>query len=108
VIWAFATAGICGLLLGLGFRAPSVVAASILIMVGGVIALPLAGLPLWMVLVVPLGAVSALQVGYMLGLVVWYATSRASRPGAEASPRAASEDVDARTPTSEPSAPARR
>jgi hypothetical protein len=79
VLWAIAAAGSVGLLLGLRFRMPAVLAASALILAGGSAAVPFAGAPLWTVLGTTFGTVCALQGGYLVGLLLWCALSRSSR-----------------------------
>jgi hypothetical protein len=76
VLWAFASCGAIGLFLGLRFRAPAVIAASAIILVGGAVVAPLIGLSLWAALAAPLGAMCALQSGYIVGLMLWCAISR--------------------------------
>jgi hydrogenase/urease accessory protein HupE len=77
MLWAFTAAGTVGLLLGLRFRMPSVLAASVIILVGAMVAAPVAGLPLWTALAAAFGALFALQSGYLVGLALWSASSHA-------------------------------
>jgi hypothetical protein len=107
VLWAFAACGLIGLFLGLRFRAPSVIVASGIVVVGGVAVAPLTGLPFWTALAALLGALCALQSGYIVGLLLWCAISRASRPtpGADEHPEA-SRGSGVRLSTSRPSAAA--
>ena len=101
MLWAFAAAASIGLVLGLRFRAPSVIVASAIVVAGGVAVAPLTGLPFWTALAGILGGLCALQGGYIVGLMLWCAVSRASGPrhGAPGD-RAASKDADVRLPTS--------
>jgi hypothetical protein len=78
MLWAFTAAGTVGLLLGLRFRMPSVLAASVVILVGAIVAAPLAGLPLWTALAAAFGALFALQSGYLVGLALWSTSPRAN------------------------------
>lgn len=80
MIWLLAGAGAVGLLLGLRFRVPSVVAASALISAGALVAVPVIGLPLWTALWVGFGALCALQGGFVVGLLLWCAATRVRWP----------------------------
>jgi hypothetical protein len=104
MLWAFAAAASIGLVLGLRFRAPSVIVASAIVVAGGVAVAPLTGLPFWTALAAILGGLCALQGGYIVGLMLWCALSRTSglrraTPG----DRAAPEDADVGLPPSRPS-----
>ena len=79
VLWAVAAAGIVGLVLGLRFRIAAVLAASVLVLIGGVVAVPLTGLSAWTVLGIDLCALCALQGGYLAGLLLWCAGTRVGR-----------------------------
>ncbi len=75
-----AGAGAVGLLLGLRLRVPSVVAASVLILVGTLIAIPVIGLTPWTALAGGFGSLCALQGGYIVGLLLWCAATRVRWP----------------------------
>jgi hypothetical protein len=64
-----AAAGI-GFLLGLRYRVPAAVAASAAAVVAGALVAYLKGASLWAILLLPVGAVVALQCGYLGGLLV--------------------------------------
>jgi hypothetical protein len=64
-----AAAGI-GFLLGLRYRVPAVVVASAAAAIAGALIAYLKGASLWGVLLLPVGAVVALQCGYLGGLLV--------------------------------------
>jgi hypothetical protein len=107
VLWAFAACGVVGLFLGLRFRAPAVIAASAIILVGGAVLAPLIGLPLWTALAAPLGAMCALQSGYIVGLMLWCGISRARPQLRDAlSARESSADAEVRLDASRQSAAA--
>jgi len=101
MLWTFAAAGLIGLVLGLRFRAPAVIAASGIVVVGGVAVAPLSGLPFWTALAALLGTLCALQSGYIVGLMLWSVVSRARRApaGTDEHPEAAT-GSEARLPAS--------
>jgi len=103
VLWAFTIAGMIGLVLGLRYRMPAIVAASGLVLVGGIAVAPLTGLPLWTALAAPFGALCALQSGYIAGLMLSCAMSSAR---ATAPPRGAAAGVHQHLPLARPSAAA--
>jgi len=104
VLWTFATCGVVGLLLGLRFRAPSVIAASAIIVVGSAAVAPLIGLPFWPALALPLGGLCALQSGYIVGLMLWCAASRARPQPRDALSDREPSDAEGCVPASRPSA----
>jgi hypothetical protein len=64
-----AAAGV-GFLLGLRFRVPAVVAASAVVAAATLALALFRGAPLWVALTAPIGAIVALQVGYLVALVL--------------------------------------
>jgi hypothetical protein len=75
---ALITAAGLGFLLGLRYRIPAVVAGSA-VAAAATLALALfRGAPLWVVLLTPMGAIVALQGGYLIALVLANTTFRAS------------------------------
>ena len=78
MLWLYVAAGGLGLLLGLCFRVPAVVAASaVLALASATVGPLLAGWSVWTVLAAALGGVFALQCGYFAGLLLMCAWSRA-------------------------------
>ena len=69
-------AGGTGLLLGLRFRVPAVFVASVVVAVACIATAPLIDLPLLTSVAVAFGLLSALQGGYLMGLIVRGAWSR--------------------------------
>jgi hypothetical protein len=81
---ALITAAGLGFLLGLRYRIPAVVAASAAVAVATLTLALFRGAPLWVVLIAPMGAIVALQGGYLIALVLTHTTFRAgSWEGAE-------------------------
>ena len=79
-----------GFLLGLRYRVPAVVVASAVAAVAGAWIAYLKGASLWAILMLPVGAVVALQCGYLGGLLVAFgvAHSRQRRRHSSAPERA--------------------
>ena len=75
---ALITAAGLGFLLGLRYRIPAVVAASAAVAVATLALALFRGAPLWVVLLAPMGAIVALQGGYLIALVLTNTTFRAS------------------------------
>jgi hypothetical protein len=98
VIWLLAGAGAVGLLLGLRFRIPSILAASTVILAGGLVAVPVTGL--WTALAGAFGALCALQGGYVMGLLLWCAAARVRWPLGLAQRESTAEDHVRATRTS--------
>jgi hypothetical protein len=71
-----------GFLLGLRYRPPALVAASALAAVIGPIIAHLTGASLWIVLLASVGAVVALQCGYLGGSLLNFSITR-SNPGSD-------------------------
>lgn len=80
MLGALVATGGLGLLLGLRYRIPAALAASVVVaVVVGMVAL-VTGASAWAVLAGAAGAAIALQLGYLCGLLLAFATaSRASR-----------------------------
>ena len=74
---ALVLAGGLGFLLGLRYRVPAVVPASALAAVMGPAVAYVAGAELWVVLIASVGAVVALQCGYLGGLLLTFRAMRA-------------------------------
>jgi len=72
-----------GFLLGLRYRAPAVVVASAAAVVMGPAIAYQAGASFWAVVLAPIGAVVALQCGYLGGLLLSFLVAR-TRPEREA------------------------
>jgi hypothetical protein len=77
MLGALVAAGGVGLLLGLCFRVPAVIFASAGAAIVSVGVAQAIGASPWAVLLLPIGAVVALQCGYLGGLMLGLATSRA-------------------------------
>jgi hypothetical protein len=77
MIGALVAAGGLGLLLGLRYRVPALLFASIAVAVAAAVVAVLAGASALAALGLSLGAVATLQCGYLGGLLVAYAASRA-------------------------------
>jgi hypothetical protein len=74
---ALITAAGLGFLLGLRYRIPAVVAASAVVAAATFTLALMRGAPLWVVLIAPMGAIVALQGGYLLALMLPHTTYRA-------------------------------
>jgi hypothetical protein len=74
---ALVLAGGLGFLLGLRYRVPAVVPASALAAVMGPAVAYVTGAELWVVLIASVGAVVALQCGYLGGLLLTFSATRA-------------------------------
>ena len=77
MLWAFAAAGGTGLLLGLWFRVPALIAASGLTAVACFSLAPFADLGLMLSFVFTIALLGVLQAGYLAGLLLFCAWSRA-------------------------------
>lgn len=76
MLWAYASAGGFGLLLGLRYRASAVIAASAVLMLLGATACRLAGWSIWSAVAGAFSSALALQCGYVVGLLLTCAASR--------------------------------
>jgi hypothetical protein len=74
---ALVLAGGLGFLLGLRYRVPAVVPASAVAVVMGPVVAYVAGAELWLVLIASVGAVVALQCGYLGGLLLAFSATHA-------------------------------
>jgi hypothetical protein len=77
---ALVLAGGLGFLLGLRFRVPAVVPASAVAAVMGPLVAHLASAGVWAVVGASVGAVVALQCGYLGGLLLSFLTARRAKP----------------------------
>lgn len=77
-----ASAGL-GVLLGLRYRIPAVLVGSVAVAIAGVVLAWFIDASAWTMLTLPAGAVVALQLGYLGGLLLSHAASRARRTGWE-------------------------
>lgn len=77
MFWAYAAAGGLGLLLGLRYRVPAVLAASAAFALLSIAIAPFAGWSPWATLAVALGGAFTLQCGYLAGLMMMCAAARA-------------------------------
>jgi hypothetical protein len=77
---ALVLAGGLGFLLGLRYRVPVVVPASAGAVVLGAVVSYLAGSELWIVVISAVGAVVALQLGYLGGLLLSFLTAPRAKP----------------------------
>jgi hypothetical protein len=77
---ALLLAGGLGFLLGLRYRVPVVVPASAGAFVLGAVVSYLAGAKLWIILVLSVGAVVVLQLGYLGGLLLSFLTAPRAEP----------------------------
>jgi len=76
MLWWYVSAAGLGLMFGLRFRVPAVIAASAVLVVTGVAAGPLLGWSLGSALVAAFGAAFVLQCGYFAGLLLMCAFTR--------------------------------
>lgn len=76
MLWLYVAAGGIGLLFGLCFRVPAIVAASAALAMAGLIIGSVAGWSAWTMLAAVFGGTFALQVGYLAGLLLMCAWSR--------------------------------
>jgi hypothetical protein len=76
MLWLYITAGGVGLILGLRFRVPAVVAASAVLLVGAITVGLVAGWSIWTTLAAAFGGAFILQCSYFAGLLLMCAFSR--------------------------------
>ncbi|HEX5957805.1 MAG TPA: hypothetical protein VFY92_04000 [Hyphomicrobiaceae bacterium] len=74
---ALLASGGLGVLLGLRYRIPAALVASVGVAIAGVVLAWFINASAWTVLTIPVGAVVALQLGYLGGLLLFHAASRA-------------------------------
>jgi hypothetical protein len=77
---ALVLAGGLGFLLGLRYRVPAVVPASAVAAVLGPVVAYLAGAEPWAIFIASVGAVVALQCGYLAGLLLSFLTAPRAKP----------------------------
>ena len=76
MLWAYASASGLGLLLGLRYRAPAVIAGSVVLTLLGAPVCRLAGWSTWTAVAAAFSSVLALQCGYLAGLLLTCVASR--------------------------------
>jgi hypothetical protein len=77
---ALVLAGGLGFLLGLRYRVPAVVPVSAVMAVMGSVVAYLSGAGPWLVVLAAVGAVTALQCGYLAGLLLTFLTAPRAKP----------------------------
>jgi hypothetical protein len=92
MLWAAIVTGALGLILGLRFRVPAMLAASAGVALACAIAAPWTELSVWVVALVAYGLVTTLQGGYLVGAMVANARPHVQLILPPAAPHAFAED----------------
>ena len=90
MLWAVITVGGMGLLLGLWLRAPAIIAASGVTVIAFIALAPLTQWSLLAVVLLSVGSLTALQIGYLVGVTLACAQGNPGTPktsGRSSSPR---------------------